>query len=232
MNKTKLTRAEKVEIAQRTASYLVGAAAHANATASFDGLGEITLRDGLVAVLAASAAARKQAWIIKREFRETWWGSPIDVVMTRKGKQRAKPNVGGIELKIWRQTDNANASKRRTDLLIDIYKAAAFHSLKADFAFVALLSSYDSWQKTWPTSTNTVSLFAPLFASGAHNWSTTVCATYPAARAALDALFLNVPIASGFQTELLAVSSHLLNSQVTHVAGVWAVRKNNNTTFY
>lgn len=224
-----MDKAEKTRIAQNIASYLAATLGHMRSTRSFDGIGEITLRDGLTAVLAAHSADARQGWNFFREYNKTPWKLPVDFVVTRNGNQKAQHLVGAVELKIWRQRDSANASARRTALLVDIYKAAAFHSLGGDFSFVALAAERNSWKATAPRSSGKTSVFHPLFRIGKFNWDTKKLDAHPSAWSAIEQLCGCVPIAEHIQTELLAVASHHEGGIPTFAAGVWSVRKNQNS---
>jgi len=88
------------ELASGIANMLLSHAAHGLSTGSLHGMGEITLRDGLVVAAAAAGAKARQAWILAREFTPDGWSdAAVDLVIYRKGNQDAEKAVGGIELK-------------------------------------------------------------------------------------------------------------------------------------
>ena len=137
-----LTPAQVQELADRICAMLMSHASHGLATSSLEGMGEITLRDSLIVAAAAAGAQIKQAWVLEREVLPTGWtDSAVDLVIYRSGQQKTLKEVGGIELKWWRQTDKGNASNRRRDLVKDFMRAASLYPDVDDFAFVALLST-------------------------------------------------------------------------------------------
>ncbi|OOE43711.1 hypothetical protein BZG09_09545 [Salinivibrio kushneri] len=143
---------EVQELADRVASMLLSYAAHGLATSSISGMGEISLRDGLVAAAAASGANQSRSWIIKREVQpQGWLDSAVDLYIKSKTSHGNIREVGGVELKWWRRDDAGNASNRRRDLVKDFIRAASLFSQVNDFAIVALLSTDVSWSKTTST---------------------------------------------------------------------------------
>ena len=80
-----MTPAQKKDSADAISSMLVSHAAHGIATASLDGMGEITLRDGLIVASAAVAARTRQAWMLGREMTpDAWTDASVDLVISRK----------------------------------------------------------------------------------------------------------------------------------------------------
>ena len=74
-------------LADATAHMLLSHACHGLATSSLEGIGEITLRDGLVVAAAAVGARTKRAWIFEREvLPDGWTDATVDLMVYRKGQ--------------------------------------------------------------------------------------------------------------------------------------------------
>jgi hypothetical protein len=73
------------EIARSLSLIALSYAAHGLGTETLSGLGEITLRDGLVAAVAAVGARRHAPWIIEREHKpRDWDNGSVDLTVWRK----------------------------------------------------------------------------------------------------------------------------------------------------
>lgn len=227
-----MNAAQIQSLADGVASMLLSHAAHGLATSAIEGMGEITLRDGLVVAAAAVGAQAKQAWLLNREVLPPGWtDATVDLIVSRQGNQGTNRDLGGVELKWWRQTDPNNASNRRRDLIKDFMRAAALYSNVEDFAFVALLSTTGAWGATASTSGTDKPAMTLLNAAGTQKWRLPKLIGCSAVRNAVTALNGRVPIANIFHTELLASLS--LSSGTTELAfaRVWSVRKPQNTKF-
>lgn len=139
------------EMARSLSLVLLGYAAHGLGTASLSGMGEITLRDGLVAAAASVGATRGAAWIIKREHQPpAWKKGNVDLTVWRKRGRRQRWFCA-TELKWWHRDDSNNASNRRAELMRDFVRAGAVYPslVQPDkSAFVLLLSTDASWSTT------------------------------------------------------------------------------------
>ncbi|MEQ1861996.1 MAG: hypothetical protein ABMA13_18920 [Chthoniobacteraceae bacterium] len=227
-----MTPAQIQSLADGVASILLSHAAHGLATSALEGMGEITLRDGLIVAAAAVGAHTKQAWILDREVLPAGWtDAAVDLVIFRHGNQNNTKEVGGIELKWWRQTDPGNAANRRRDLIRDFIRAAALYSLVEDFAFVSLLSTAGSWSATATTSGSDRAAMTKLGAAGSQTWNIPNMISSSAIKGAVKSLSGKVPITNIFHTELLASFSLNNASGLNAFAKVWLVKKPQNTQF-
>jgi hypothetical protein len=139
------------EIARSLSMVVLSYAAHGLGTESLSGLGEITLRDGLVAAAAAVGARRRAAWIIQREHQpEGWRSGNVDLTLWRM-RQRRRQWFCAVELKWWHKDDSSNAANRRAKLMRDFVRAGAVYPMlhqPEKMAFVLLLSTKESWGTT------------------------------------------------------------------------------------
>lgn len=211
---------------------LISYAAHGLATSSLEGMGEITLRDGLVVAAASIGAKNKRAWILEREVLPAGWSdAAVDLVVNRKGNNDSVHMVGGVELKWWRQTDKGNAGNRRKELIKDFIRAAALYNAVEDFAFVALLSTSGSWSQTASTQQTDKEPMKLLEKDGVQKWNLERMKKSSSIRAALKSLDGRVaPISKIFHTELLSYKSINDSSTVGAFAKVWSVRRPQKTT--
>jgi hypothetical protein len=218
-------------LADGMACMLLSHAAHGVATRSLTGMGEITLRDGLIVAAAAAGARLSQAWIIDREILpEGWLDAAVDVMIHRKGNHGNLRLVGGIELKWWRRMDAANAANRRRDLIKDFVRAAALYPMVEDFSFVALLSTAVSWSSTVKTSGTDGPAMKKLRSHGSQHWNLKGLRECSAVKGTIRALNERVPIPNIFHTELMSnIMLAKPQNKVAAFARVWAVRKPQNT---
>jgi hypothetical protein len=210
----------------RACTMVVGAIGiHALGTNSVEGLGEITLRDGLVVAAAATGAERHQAWIIEREFApDEWNGRAIDIVVKRV-VNNADKLVYSAEVKWWRDATTANAANRRRDLVGDLIRAATIYPDVEDDALVILLSTEASYRST------ARGVLHEILHSGqpTGQWNLRNLKNRAAIRGAVQALRNDVKIPNVFHTELAAwVHVRARGGQVFH-AYAWAVRKPQHT---
>lgn len=221
-----LTDANIRDLADRISSILMSHAAHGLATSSLVGMGEITLRDGLVVAAASSGSSLKQAWLLEREVVPNGWtDAPVDLLITRKGNQGAIKDVGGVELKWWRRADKSNGTNRRRDLVRDFIRAAALYQQMESFAFVALLSTEVSWDSTTQTDKGDRPAMDLLCNEDTQKWNLIKLKKCPAIKGAIRSLGNRVPITNIFHTKL--ISSHALGLSSGRVASamVWSVIK-------
>ena len=220
------------DFANRIADMLLSHAAHGLATSSVEGMGEITLRDGLIVAAAAMGAKSKRSWIIDREVLPPGWSdSAVDLVAYRNGNAGSLPIVGAVELKWWRRTDKANASNRRRDLIKDFIRAAALHKLAEEFAFVALLCTADSWSSTTGISESDKEVMKLLSGSGVQKWNLAKLKGSSSVRAALKSLDGKVsPISKNLHSELLSHRTIGDAGKTTAFAKVWSVRRPQSTS--
>lgn len=227
-----MTPAEVQDLADRICSILISHAAHGLATSSLEGMGEITLRDSLIVASAATGAQIKQAWILKREVLPAGWSdSAVDLVIYRQGNQGTIKEVGGIELKWWRQEDKGNASNRRRDLIKDFIRAASLYPAMDDFTFVALLSTEVSWTSTTNTTGADASAMGLLTASGSQIWNLNKLSTSPGVKGAIRFLNGKVPIPNIFHSKLLSTLELHFASGRSAFAKVWLLKKPQNTHY-
>lgn len=219
------------DFANRIADMLLSYAAHGLATSSVEGMGEITLRDGLIVAAAAMGAKNKRSWIIDREVLPPGWtDSAVDLVAYRKGNAGAVPMVGAVELKWWRRTDKSNAGNRRRDLIKDFIRAAALHKITEEFAFVALLSTSDSWSSTTGTQQTDKEVMKLLTSPGVQKWNLPKLQGSSSLRAALNSLDGRVsPISRNLHSELLSHRTIGDAGKTTAFAKVWSVRRPKST---
>jgi hypothetical protein len=223
---SQVTPAQVQTLADRLCAVLMAHAAHGLATSSLEGMGEITLRDGLIVAAAAAAADSKQAWILRREILpEGWMDSSVDMMIYRIGQQNAERLVGGVELKWWRHDDKGNASNRRRDLVKDLIRAAALYQNAEEFSFVALLSTDVSWTSTTETTAADVDAMKLLVADDSRNWNMAALSASPAVRGAIRALKSRVPIPNIFHSKLLSKLELRFASGKSAFARVWSLKK-------
>ncbi len=227
-----LTSAQIQELSDRICAILISHAAHGLATSSLEGMGEITLRDGLIVAAAAAGAEIKQAWVLEREVLPAGWtDSAVDLVIYRTGQQNVLKEVGGIELKWWRQTDKGNASNRRRDLVKDFMRAASLYPTVDDFTFVALLSTEVSWTSTTATTGADAAAMTLLTATGSQIWNLSRLAASPAVKGSIRYLNGKVPVPNIFHSKLLSTLELHFASGRSAFAKVWQVKKPQNTHF-
>lgn len=133
---------------------LLGVGTHVSGLGGLAGLGEITLRDSLVAACAAEGSRRKQPWIFAREQTPPGWtDESVDVVVQRK-KGTSLTWVTALELKWWRDATKNNASNRRTALARDILRCGSVHDSPGtdEGPFLVLVSTRSSWEATMQTN--------------------------------------------------------------------------------
>jgi hypothetical protein len=227
-----LTPAQIQGLADRVSAILVAHASHGLATSSIEGMGEITLRDSLIVAAAATGAEIKQAWVLKREvLPQGWSDSAVDLVVYRAGQQGALREVGGVELKWWRQADKGNASNRRRDLVKDFIRAASLYSTVDDFAFVALLSTEVSWASTTNTTKADAAAMTLLRGNGSQVWNLRNLSGSPAVRGSVRFLNGKAPIPNIFHSKLLSNLELHFASGRSAFARVWQLKKPQNTHF-
>lgn len=227
-----LTSAQVQELADRICAILIAHASHGLATSSLEGMGEITLRDSLIVAAAAAGAQTKQAWVLEREVLPPGWtDSAVDLVIYRSGNLGALKEVGGVELKWWRQTDKGNASNRRRDLVKDFIRAASLYPAVDDFTFVALLSTEVSWASTTSTHGADAAAMGLLTATGSKIWNLRTLAASPAVKGAVRFLNGKVPIPNIFHSKLLSNLELHLASGRSAFARVWLVKKPQKTHY-
>jgi len=228
-----LTTAQVQELADRICAILIAHASHGLATSSLEGMGEITLRDSLIVAAAAAGAQIKQAWVLQREVLPAGWtDSAVDLVIYRSGHQNILKEVGGIELKWWRQTDKGNASNRRRDLVKDFMRAASLYPAVDDFTFVALLSTEVSWTSTTATTGADAAAMALLTATGSQIWNLSTLAASPVVKGAIRYLDGKVPIPNIFHSKLLSTLELHFASGRSAFAKVWLVKKPQKTHYF
>ncbi|WP_175926327.1 hypothetical protein [Burkholderia cepacia] len=222
--------AEINALAEAIASMLVSHGAHGLATGSLEGMGEITLRDGLVVAAAAEAARTRQSWVIEREIVPPGWtDAPVDLYLGRVGNKGVVSTLGGCELKWWRKTDPSNAANRRRDLIRDFIRAASLYALVEEFSFVALLSTEGSWSSTIGTSGTDKAAMSMLSATGSQKWNLKKMIGSKAIEGAMRSLGDKVPMPNIFHTELLCTRSLTDGANVLAFSKVWLVKKPQNT---
>jgi hypothetical protein len=225
-----MTPAQVQELADRLASILISHAAHGLATSSLEGMGEITLRDSLIVAAAATGAEIKQAWVFQREvLPDGWTDSAVDLVLYRKGNNDALKEVGGVELKWWRQEDKGNASNRRRDLVKDFIRAASLYAKVEDFAFVALLSTEVSWASTTETTGADAEAMQLVTSSASQKWNIRSLIDSTAVKQSVRKLQGKVPIPNIFHSRLLTTLSLEFASGRSAFAKIWAIKKPQNT---
>jgi hypothetical protein len=212
------------------ANILVSHAAHGIATSSLHGMGEITLRDGLVVAAASIAAELRQGWLLVREVQpEGWQDSDVDLLIFRKGNVGVIHTLAGVELKWWRQEDAGNAANRRKDLIRDFFRAAALYSIVEEIAFVALVSTAFSWTATANTRGSDEVAMGMLGERGSHVWNTDIMVASNSVRSAMRELVGKVPVSNIFHTKLISDVAISEESERIAFAKVWSVKKPQNS---
>lgn len=222
--------AKTIRLAQRLVDILISHSAHGLATGSLTGMGEITLRDGLVVAAAAHGASEKRSLILEREILPNQWtDAAVDLMISRIGHEDVKHCIGGVELKWWRQEDGGNASNRRRDLVKDFIRAGALHREVEEFSFVALLSTVGSWSATASTTGSDKDLMQRLLQRGSQQWNLKKDNTAAAVKAAVKSLKGRIPIPNILRSEIVADASLQSSGEEVSFARVWNVRKPQNT---
>ena len=217
------------QLAQKVSTILLSLSAHGHATSSLGGLGEISLRDGAVAAVAAVAARQRRAWVIRRELRPpAWRGANVDLVVQRRVAGTLKW-VAAMELKWWRQSDDSNASNRRRDLVRDFVRAASIYPTVEETSLVCLLARSKSWTDTITTSGKDKIVTPLIVATASTKWDLASLVQAPCVRGALRSASQSVPVPNRFTTELVAEAQVILAGKEIAAARVWSVRKHRNT---
>ena len=225
-----MQESEIQELSDRIASMLLSYAAHGLATSTISGFGEITLRDGSVAAIAASGANQNQAWIIDREFPPNGWtDSAVDLFVRSQTSHGNIRLVGGCELKWWRRDDAGNAANRRRDLVKDFIRAASLYGQVNDFSFVALLSTDVSWNKTTGTTGSDSHIMSLLNLSGSQRWNVRKMIASRAMSGSLRYLKGKLPIPNSFHSRLRSSYSLSFTSGHLAYARVWSVNRVQNS---
>lgn len=139
--------------------------------------------------------------------------------------------VGGVELKWWRQEDKGNASNRRRDLIKDFIRAASLYPAVDDFTFVALLSTEVSWTSTTNTSGQDASAMSLLTANGSQIWNLNNLSNCPGVKGAISFLNKKIPIPNIFHSKLLSTLNLNFVSGRSAFAKVWLVTEPQKTRF-
>jgi len=224
-----VTAAQRSELARAIGWMLCSHAAHGLSTGSLKGVGEITLRDGLIVAAASIGAKHKHAWLLEREVEPTGWSdSSVDLMIYRVSGQN-EVLVGGTELKWWRQKDKGNASNRRRDLVKDFLRAAALYTLSESFSFVALLSTKESWDATTDTRGKDKPILDKIKSEAAEHWNVSNLSSSPSVKASVRLLRGKVPVTTAFRTKLLAKCSLSDQAGMECFARVWEVQKTQNS---
>lgn len=224
-----MNASQKSELARAIAWMLCSHAAHGLSTASIKGVGEITLRDGLIVAAAAIGSKHKNAWLLEREVEPDGWSdSSVDLMIYRDSGQNPSL-IGGAELKWWRQKDKNNASNRRRDLIKDLLRAAALYTLSESFSFVALLATKESWDATTDTRGKDKALLDKLKSDSSEHWNIRDLSGSPSIKTAVRLLRNKVPVTTAFRTKLLTACSLSDQSGIECVARVWEVQKTQNS---
>jgi len=225
------------EMAESLSLVLLSNAAHGFGTETLSGLGEITLRDGLVAGAASIGARRNAAWIIEREHKPQDWNSGnIDLTVWRK-RRRQKEWFCSAELKWWHRNDTSNASNRRADLIRDFIRAGSVYPrlLQPDkMSFVLLLSTQASWGTTVERHEAGDHALCTHWkrAYATQSWDLKALKVCPGLRTAVKELRqMGVKIPNIIHSDLTySVSIRQQRSQRGEVR-CWSVRKPQNSTF-
>lgn len=226
---TSVNTSQKGELARSIAWMLCSHAAHGLSTASIKGVGEITLRDGLIVAAAAIGSKHKNAWLLEREVEPDGWSdSSVDLMIYRVSGQN-ELLVGGTELKWWRQKDKGNASNRRRDLVKDFLRAAALYTLSESFSFVALLATKESWDATTDTRGKDKAVLDKLKSGVSEHWNIRDLSPSPSIKAAVRLLRKKAPVTTAFRTKLLTSCSLSDQDGLDCVARVWEVQKTQNS---
>jgi hypothetical protein len=212
------------------ANILVSHAAHGLATSSLHGVGEITLRDGLIVAAASIAAELRQGWLLVREVRpDGWQDSDVDLLIFRKGNAGVIHILAGVELKWWRREDAGNAANRRKDLIKDFFRGAALYSIVEEIAFVALVSTAFSWKATASTKGSDQVAMGMLGERGSQVWNTEIMVASNSVRSAMRELVGKVPVSNIFNTKLISDVAITEENERIAFAKVWSVKKPQNS---
>lgn len=224
-------------MAESLSLVLLSHAAHGLGTETLSGLGEITLRDGLVAGAAAVGARRNAALIIEREHKpQDWKSGNIDLTVWRKRK-RQKEWFCSTELKWWHQDDANNASNRHAKLIRDFIRAGSVYPmmLKPDkMAFVLLLTTSSSWNtKVERHTAGDLSLcYRWTRAYVTQTWDLSALKGCPGVRAAVAELRgMGVKIPNIIHSDLTYSASIRQQRSERGEVRCWSVRKPQKTTF-
>lgn len=224
-----MTAGQKNELARAIAWMLCSHAAHGLSTDSIRGVGEITLRDGLIVAAASIGSKHKNAWLLQREVEpDGWLDSNVDLMVYRVAGA-AQPLVGGAELKWWRQKDKGNASNRRRDLFKDLLRAAALYTLAESFSFVALLATKESWDATIDTRGKDKAILDKLKSDKSEHWNVKELSASPSVKSAVRLLRDKVPVTTAFRTKLLTTTYLSDQAGIECLAKVWEVQKTQNS---
>lgn len=225
-----MNESEKKEFSDRVAYMLLSHANHSLSISALGGMGEITLRDGLVVASAAQAASKNYSWVVDREFEPSEWkDGAIDIVIS-KISRGSRTKVGSIELKLWRQNDSGNASNRRRDLVRDIIRSASFYK-NVDFSFFVLLSTSASWEATFPGDGVDDEIRVMLESTSKdEKWNIRDLSSKNCIKNSLESLNKNkVEISSHFSTRLLSNLSTNNNDKTVVFTKVWSIKKTRNS---
>lgn len=192
---------------------LLGTAVHAAGLRSLRGLGEITLRDSLIAGVATEGARRDEAWIFKREVTPAGWTEEaVDLVVMRA----VDDWVSAIELKWWKKQDVYNAGNRRKQGVRDIVRCASVASTPgvSEECYFVLVTTKNSWQKTTKTTQGDGPVATRLKATKNQSWNLPALAACPAVKGAIKSLLRKnkttkvwhrrLPVPRTFNTRLVA----------------------------
>ncbi|WP_373700198.1 hypothetical protein [Neisseria dentiae] len=221
-----LTESQIVELSDRICASLISQAAHALATSSLDEIGEITLRDSLILAVSAFSSSIRLAVIQDREYTpDGWEDSAIDLAILRKNTQQREEFIGGVELKWWRRSDTQNAANRRRDIVKDLIRTATLYSQVTDFAFMALLTTDVSWEKTIGKKSPDRKVMDKLTASAVEKWKIEEIQHTPCVSSAINYLKPKVSIPNIFHTKLLSSLELKFASGRSASAKIWLVKK-------
>ncbi len=227
-----MTDSEITALGDAFANILISHAAHGFATSSLAGMGEITLRDGLIVAAAAVGAELRQGWLLTREFEPpAWQNADVDLLISRRGNGGETHLLAGLELKWWRREDGGNAANRRKELVRDFFRAAALYSLVEQIAFVALLSTAASWDATANTGGSDHVAMGMLGTSVSQQWNINPMIASSAVRGAMRDLVGDVPITNIFHTKLISNAALHADDRRRAFAKVWSVKKPQNSRF-
>lgn len=221
---------------------LLGTGVHAAGIRALSGLGEITLRDSLVAAVAAEGARRKTPWIFTREEKPSHWqDEAVDLVITRKVNNTVAW-IAAVELKWWRHADSQNSFNRRKALVRDFLRCASLSHQPGtqEDSLVVLVSTSSSWKKTTSTDAGDRPVVDVLKADDTMSWrisqSMYKC---PAVRDALSSMIkkasgkpdvMRMPIPTTIHSKLLGIYESDTGGQQNLQVRIWRVRKPQKST--